>query len=33
MVEDTMAKAEVLWIEILERFSAKDDLENDPLYD
>jgi hypothetical protein len=33
MVEDTMAKAEVLRTEILERFSAEDDLENDPLQD
>jgi hypothetical protein len=31
MVEDTMEKAEALQIEILERFSADDDLNLDPL--
>jgi ribonuclease HI len=31
MVEDTMEKAEILRSEILDRFSAEDDLESDPL--
>ena len=31
MVEDTMEKAEALRIEILDRFSADDDLDLDPL--
>jgi ribonuclease HI len=33
VVEDTMEKAEVLRTEILERFSATDDLDSDPLTD
>ena len=33
VVEDTMEKAEVLRTEILERFSAADDLDSDPLTD
>ena len=30
-IEDMMEKAEVLWTEILERFSADDDLDHNPL--
>ena len=31
MIEDTIAKAEALWTEVLGHFSADDDLDGDPL--